>query len=616
MGCVARLARLLTGLGVSLALTAIGASPASAHATLISSNPGNGAVLAAPPEHVVLQFDVPVNPHLSRATLADRTGRPLGGSAIEAGAGVSSLLTIELPPLALGVYRLDFRARDDTDLHETSGSIVFGIGQAADLQMRPAVVPGPSYVETGTRWLELAGTCLLVGIVTVWLGILPAAGRGRPLTAGALRRLLTLGALGYAAFVVGKAGQLLVAAADLGAGRALTWPDATWSALTASRFGLLWLGGMGLAALVLVAVRAALSRQGSRPVGIGLVLSVAALLVVSTATSHGANRSGPDPILIAVRAIHLAAAGLWVGGLTVLVFLFAGALRGLSPDGPSALIAFRRFTGLAFIAVGLLTVSGLLLVERGVGSPAQLVTTTYGLTLVAKLIAGAAALGFGVRHTLLLSPPRGGGVGGPVRLARSVPFEVGAMLVVLWGAAALGATAPAPVVTDTSTAGLALQADTTAQVDDLLVRTSMEPCRPGDNSVFVQIHGVGPATPGAPVTGVQLALAQAGELTRTLSGHAIGDGRFEFPPAQVARTGQLNVMVTISRSDGTRQRTSATWTISPPPPAPPPGLPATPWAQTLEATAAALAMALASAWVTWLLLDRRRRAMGRPAAGR
>lgn len=615
MGSAVRPARFLTGLGLALAVTAIGASPALAHATFISSNPGNGAVLAAPPDQVLLQFDVPVNPRLSAATLQDRDGRRLSGPAIDTGAGVSSLLTIELPPLAQGVYRLDFRARDDTDLHETGGAIVFGVGQAADIQVRPQVAPGPSYLETGTRWLELAGTCLLLGIVTVWLGILPAAGRGRPLTAGALRRLLTLAVLGYAVFVVGKAGQLLVAAGGLGAGHTLAWPEAVWSALTAGRFGLLWLGGMALAALVLVAVRAALSRQGSRPIGAGLVLAVAALLVVSTATSHGANRSGPDPILVAVRAVHLAAAGLWVGGLTVLVFLFAGALRGGSPDGPSALIAFRRFTGLAFIAVGLLTVSGLLLVERGVASAAQLITTTYGLTLVAKLIAGAAALSFGVRHVLLLSPPRGRGLGGPVKLARSVPFEVGAMLVVLWGAAALGATAPAPVVTAASPAGLALEADTTAQVDDLVVRTSMEPGRPGANTVIVLVRGVGSTMPREPISDVRLALAQPGQLTQTLRGHPIGGGRYEFPPAQVAATGPLNVMVTIGRSDGTVQRTTATWSVSPPPPAPPPGLPATPWAPTLEAAAVVLAAAMASALATWLLLDRRRRGFGRPAAG-
>jgi copper transport protein len=611
-----RLGPLLTGLGVALALTAPGASPALAHATLISSNPGNGAVLATAPGEVVLQFDVPVNTHLSGITLRDRGGRPLGGAEVDTSTEISSLLTIDLPSLSQGVYELDFRARDDTDLHETAGSIVFGVGQAADLEVPPTIAPGPSYLETGTRWLELAGVCLLTGIVVVWLGILPAARRGRPLAAGAIRRMLSLATLGYASFMVGKAGQLLVAAHDLGGNSLQSWPDAVWTALSAGRFGLLWLGGMGLAALALITVRAALDRPGSRPAGGALVLAVTALVVISTATSHGANESGPDPILMAVRVIHLAAAGLWVGGLTVLVFLFAGALRGGSPEGPVALIAFRRFTGLAFISVGILSVSGLLLVERGVASASQLVTTSYGLTLVAKLIAGAAALGFGVRHTLLLTPPRGGGVGGPVKLARSVPFEVGAMLVVLWGAAALGSTAPAPHTTATATASLALQADTTARVDDLMVRTSMEPGHPGRNVVVVQVHAAGGTMTRGTVIGVQVALAQAGEITQSLTGYPIGAGRFEFPPAHMAATGPVNVSVMLSRSDGTVQRTNATWTVTPPPPPPPPGLPATPWAPTLEAAAAVLAVALLSAWVTWLVLDRRRRALARAATNR
>jgi hypothetical protein len=82
-----------------------------------------------------------------------------------------------------------------------------------------------------------------------------------------------------------------------------------------------------------------------------------------------------------------------------------------------------------------------------VDTPAELLTTAYGLTLVAKLIAGVAAIGFGIRHAVLLTPRRGAGLGGPVRLARSVPFEVAAMLVVLWAAAGLGATAPAMTAT-------------------------------------------------------------------------------------------------------------------------------------------------------------------------
>ncbi|TMC05604.1 MAG: hypothetical protein E6J41_21530 [Chloroflexi bacterium] len=605
-----RLVRLTAGLGLALALTVAVSTPALAHATLIASNPGNGTVLASSPGQVQLQFDVPVNSRLSDVQLLDRNGHRLLGPMVEPMPNVSSELVIALPPLQQGVYQLDFQARDDTDLHETAGDIVFGVGEAADIQA-PAVVPAaPSYLETGIRWLELAGTCLLVGVVAVWLGILPAVGRRRSLSVWTRNRLLAIATIAYVAFLVGKAGQLLLAAGGLLPVDAWSWPGSVWMALTAGRFGLLWLAAMAAAAIVLIAVRVAVVRPGSRVIGAALVVATTALLVVTTATSHGANQSGPDPPLIAIRVVHLGAAGLWVGGLSVLVFLFAGALRGGSPEAPAALVALRRFTGLAFIAVGLLTVSGLLLVGRGVSSASQLTTTTYGLTLVAKLIAGAAAFGFGIRHTLLLSPPRGGGVGGPVKLARSVPFEVGAMLVVLWGAAALGATAPAPPAGESESVGPALEADTTAQVDDLAIRALMEPAQPGANSLFVMVRS-STAGPERAITGIQATLDQRGHAVETLIGHQSSPGDYDFPAATVPETGPLDVTITVTLADGTLARTDCEWTVSPPPPAPPPGLPSTPWEPLLKALAVGLALALAGGVSTRLLMGRLRRVVAR-----
>jgi hypothetical protein len=192
-----------------------------------------------------------------------------------------------------------------------------------------------------------------------------------------------------------------------------------------------------------------------------------------------------------------------------------------------------------------------------------------------------------------------------VKLARSVPFEVGAMLVVLWGAAALGATAPAPPA---GSAGPALQADTTSQVGDLTVHTNMEPEQPGTNTLVVQVRG---GSAASAVTAVQATLRQAGHTPETLLGRAAGDGDYAFPPAQVAATGALNVDVTITRADGKQVRTECAWTVAAPPSPPPPGLPTTPWAPLLDAVATGLAVALAGGLITMLVMGRLRRALAR-----
>jgi copper transport protein len=76
-----------------------------------------------------------------------------------------------------------------------------------------------------------------------------------------------------------------------------------------------------------------------------------------------------------VDAIHVAAMGIWVGGLAA--FLVAPERR------------FARYAGGA-IAVGL--ASGLVLALAHLGSPAALVTTGYGWTLAVKVPVVGAAL--------------------------------------------------------------------------------------------------------------------------------------------------------------------------------------------------------------------------------
>jgi hypothetical protein len=138
----------------------------------------------------------------------------------------------------------------------------------------------------------------------------------------------------------------------------------------------------------------------------------------------------------------------------------------------------------------------------------------------------------------------------------------------------------------------------------------MEPERPGPNTLFVMVRG-GASAPGRAVTGVQAILRQPGHPSQTLVGRAVGRGGYEFPTAQVAAAGELDVDITITRADGTQDLAECAWTVAPPPPAPTPGLPVTPWAPVLDALALGLALALAGGVTTMLVMGRLRRALAR-----
>jgi copper transport protein len=536
---------------------------------------------------------------------------------------------VNLPSLPKGAYRLSYTTWDSIDLHQTGGSIDFGIGQAAAFAADTSTAAGPSYVETGTRWLELAGIALLIGVATVWLGVLPgirrrfAAEAVQPALASARRDLLRLAGLGYLAVVAGKGGQLAVAVAALGPAAGLARTART--VLLDSGFGRLWLLGMALAIAVLLATRAAIAgaRSGARWPGVAMVAATLGLVVVYAQSGHGTNQGGFDPAQIAFRAVHLLAAGVWVGGLTVLAALFLGPLRRRTTGPPLALAAFRRYGWLAALSVGALAATGLVLAGAGVTSPEALVTSTYGWTLIAKVIAVVAVLAIGLRHSRLLGRDRGSpaapGEVGEMPLRRSLAFEVAGMLVVLWGAAALGATAPASGQTSRPAAAAPLSApilgtDTTSQVDDLTVRLSMTPGHTGPNTVFMQLHG-STSMPFRSITSIRVMLTQPGRRPQALTGTFIGRARWTFPQAVVDDPGQVSVAILISRSPGPDARVTYAWPITPAPPAfARLGLPTEPWAPVLDLLAGGIGLAV----LVWLLatavLGRRRRGAAAAAA--
>jgi copper transport protein len=133
----------------------------------------------------------------------------------------------------------------------------------------------------------------------------------------------------------------------------------------ASPFGRLLGLRLGLALLVW----ALLALDSPWPVlGLGAVMAL-----VDGASAHSIQ--GLPGASVLVDAIHVAAMGLWVGGLVA--FLVA-------PD--------RRFRPYAIGGLAVAIGSGLVLALTHLGSPAALVTTAYGWVLVVKAAIIAAAL--------------------------------------------------------------------------------------------------------------------------------------------------------------------------------------------------------------------------------
>jgi copper transport protein len=191
-----------------------------------------------------------------------------------------------------------------------------------------------------------------------------------------------------------------------------------------------------LALLTLWAV--ALARRDKPALALG-----AACLIVSGAIGHPA---AIDPYwTIPAKVLHLLAGSVWIGGLAWLVWLSRC-------DEAACRIEAGRVSSVALIAVIVIALSGLLQTFFFLNTPVDLIASTYGRLVIAKMAGLAILIGFGAynRYTLL---PRLGTTEGTRNLSRSVKMEIAvlAMIILIGGFLAYQPTPPRP--TTTSTAG-------------------------------------------------------------------------------------------------------------------------------------------------------------------
>ncbi|HEV2220658.1 MAG TPA: copper homeostasis membrane protein CopD [Casimicrobiaceae bacterium] len=173
-------------------------------------------------------------------------------------------------------------------------------------------------------------------------------------------------------------------------------------------FGKVWISrivlGTALGAALWTGRRRAIA--GARLAGkLELVLAALYLgtlsLVGHSVGGTGLARDGR----VGFDAVHLLAAGAWLGALPGLALLLALAWRAqIERMFVVAAAATRRFSALGICCVGLLVASGIANAWYLVGSPMALGDTRFGRLLLAKLVLFAAMVALAAHNRLRVSP--------------------------------------------------------------------------------------------------------------------------------------------------------------------------------------------------------------------
>lgn len=421
--------------GSVLALLVIPSS-AGAHAALETAVPASGVVLKAAPGTVRLVFDQDVVPRLARVAVVGTGDQELAGSPAVAG----SVVTVPVQRSRRGSYTVRWRMVATTDGHATEGAYSFGVG-VKPLPPAPAVGVGVAVAPELLAWLEFVGVVLSGGVLTFRAIVRPprsAKGERGARDATVAMWTAIVGAVlalhaGLLAFLTGAypivgGGLSAFVNTQIEPIRAGTHLGQAWTVTTFA-----WLG-----VLMLLVAAWATPRQRERLLAWAGVLALGLAFGISWA-SHPAARGASALI---ADYLHLLAGALWVGGLISLAILAADARR-LSGSAREALVraSLLRLSAIAVPVVVVVGLAGAYLALSELPAPSALLSSGYGVTLIAKTAVAVGAVALGGYHRRFVVPRIAAGA--PVAsIRRTLALEVGLLVAALALAATLSQTAP------------------------------------------------------------------------------------------------------------------------------------------------------------------------------
>lgn len=356
------------------------AGPASAHASLISTDPVEGAVLATAPEQVTFTFDEPVRATSGSVHLFDATGRELDSD----GKARDTELVVDLPGgMDDGTFIVTWRVIS-SDGHPIAGALTFSVGTPSETVAATVSSPtsSPVSVRAGlgiAQALTYLGVFGAGGLIVFALLLLP-----RESGIDQLRTRLSSLASGFAWLVV-AAGALTLVTTTLyqqGQGFSALFSDEPFEIPTGVELLAYALTVLGTWAGVLGARR---TGTAARAVALG---GVAVALVALGLVGH--TRAFPPLwLMLAADLSHVAAGTVWFGGLIGLVI----SLRRLAERPRLAATVLGRFSALAAGLLVVVAVTGSILGWRILRSWSALVETDFGRVLLVKVgVVGVVAL--------------------------------------------------------------------------------------------------------------------------------------------------------------------------------------------------------------------------------
>ncbi len=595
--------KLLLVIGI-FALALIAAPVALAHANLVRSEPPANSAQQTPPTVVRLWFSEDIEPSFSSVSVVDKNSVAVdkGDShrMSDDAKGMQVSLKDNLPQ---GLYTVVWKTTSAVDGHVVGGSFAFTVGDVPLSDSSPRAImtlvdtalsnsAAPPLYQVIVRWLNVLLLALLVGSFIFPLLILFPALRAAKSNAALLQvyagyfrsndapadtdadadaalapwsaRWLRYTQIAFVVYALVTVATLVAQAYTVGG-----IATSILLVLTATRFGTVWLFRAAiLIALGVILFRARWQFTARLRANRALLLAVALgllLLVTQSLNSHGAAVTDPPVIPLVVDLIHLAGVVIWVGGLVQLIATLPALLGALPASAKMRTLSavISCFSLVAFLAVGVIVLSGVYSMIVQVGSLEAFFATLYGETLLVKFVLIVPLLALGAlnlivnRHAYARAAERAIPFTGVTlvihRIDVIVALEVVFAAAVLLAVGFLTSVAPSKSAFD-PTSPLWIETHT---VDNINVTLGVAPALVGSNDFDVKVQdAAGQPISDASVVRLLGTMREMDMGTQVVATTAQGNGHYTLHGDLMSMVGTWQIEVLVRRAGYDDARTA------------------------------------------------------------